>query len=107
MQTDMKKRKFTKEQKLQIIKEATEQGVNTTLEKHGIYPATYYSWKKKFETMGEAGFRHGMTPAQLKEIKRLEKENDTLKKLLAEKELESRLKDEMLKKKYAWARKNR
>ncbi|MFO7880522.1 MAG: transposase [Bacteroidales bacterium] len=37
MQTDMKKRKFTKEQKLQIIKEASEQGVNTTLEKHGIY----------------------------------------------------------------------
>lgn len=107
MQTDMKKRKFTKEQKLQIIKEATEQGVNTTLEKHGIYPATYYSWKKKFETMGEAGFRHGMTPAQLKEIKRLEKENDMLKKLLAEKELESRLNDEMLKKKYAWTRKNR
>ncbi len=106
MQTDMKKRKFTKEQKLQIIKEATEQGVNTTLEKHGIYPATYYSWKKKFETMGEAGFRHGMTPVQLKEIKRLEKENDTLKKLLAEKELESRLNDEMLKKKYAWTRKN-
>jgi putative transposase len=49
--------------------------------KNGIYPATYYSWKKKFETMGEAGFRHGMTPAQLKEIKRLEKENDMLKKL--------------------------
>jgi putative transposase len=103
----MKKRKFSKEDKLQIIKEASEQGVNNTLEKHGIYPATFYSWKKKFETMGEAGFRHGMTPAQLKEIKRLEKENDTLKKLLAEKELEGRLKDEMLKKKYAWARKKK
>jgi len=103
----MKKRKFSKEDKLQIIKEASEQGVKNTLEKHGIYPATFYSWKKKFETMGEAGFRHGMTPAQLKEIKRLEKENDTLKKLLAEKELEGRLKDEMLKKKYAWARKNK
>ncbi|ALO13817.1 Transposase [Salinivirga cyanobacteriivorans] len=107
MHTDMKKRKFTKEEKLQIIKEATEQGVNVTLEKHGIYPATYYGWKKKFETMGEAGFRHGMTPAQLKEIKRLEKENETLKKLLAEKELEGRLKDDMLKKKYAWARKKK
>ncbi|MDK2841769.1 MAG: putative transposase [Anaerophaga sp.] len=105
MQPDMKKRKFTKEEKLQIIKEATEQGVNVTLEKHGIYPATYYSWKKKFETMGEAGFRHGMTPAQLKEIKRLEKENEMLKKILAEKELEGRLKDDLLKKNYAWARK--
>jgi len=77
MHTDMQKRTFTKEEKLQIIKEAAEQGVNATLEKHGIYPATYYGWKKKFETMGEAGFRHGITPAQLKEIKRLEKENET------------------------------
>ncbi|MFW5700835.1 MAG: transposase [Cyclobacteriaceae bacterium] len=103
----MKKRSFTKEDKLQILKEASEQGVTATLEKHGIYPATFYSWKKKFETMGEAGFRHGMTPAQLKEIKRLEKENDLLKKLLAEKELEGRLKDDLLKKKYAWARKKK
>lgn len=101
MYTEMEKRKFSKEEKLQIIKEASEQGVTNTLEKHGIYPATFYSWKKKFETMGEEGFRHGMTPEHLKEIRRLEKENELLKKLLAEKELEGRLKDEMIKKKYA------
>ena len=34
----MMKRKFTKEEKLQIIKEASEQGVKATLAKHGIYP---------------------------------------------------------------------
>jgi putative transposase len=103
----MKKRTFTKEQKLAILKEASEQGVTLAIEKHGIYPATYYSWKKKFETMGEQGFRHGMTPVHLKEIRRLEKENSLLKKLLAEKELEGHLKDEVIKKKYAWARKNK
>lgn len=102
----MKKRTFTKEKKLEILKEATAHGVTTTLEKYGIYPATFYDWRKKYETMGEAGFRHGMTPDQLKEIKRLEKENKTLKELLAEKDLEMRLKEEALKKKYAWARKN-
>lgn len=41
--------------------------------------------------MGEDGFQHGMTPAQLKKIRRLEKENEILKKLLAEKKLEGRL----------------
>ena len=107
MHPTMEKRKFSKEDKLRIIKEASEQGVSATLGKHGIYPATYYSWKKKFETMGEEGFRHGITPAQIKEIKRLEKENDLLKKLLAEKELEGRLKDELIKKKYAWTRKKK
>lgn len=101
----MNRRKFTKEDKLAILKEATSKGVTTTLEKHGIYPATYYSWKKKFETMGEEGFRHGITPAQLKEMKKLRKENGLLKKLLAEKDLEGHLKDELLKKKYALAQK--
>jgi putative transposase len=100
----MQKRKFTKEQKLEILEEASLQGVQATLDKHGLYPTTYYSWRKKFETMGEAGFRHGMTPEHIKEIKRLEKENEQLKLLLAEKELEGRLKDELLKKKYAWAK---
>ena len=99
------KRTFTKEEKLQVLKEAEQKGVKSTLEKHGIYPATYYSWKNKYEEMGELGFRHGMTPAHIKEIKSLEKENSLLKQLLAEKEIEGHLKDEMIKKKYAWARK--
>jgi putative transposase len=97
----MEKRSFTKEEKLRIIKEASEQGVNPTLEKYGIYRASYYTWKQKLEQMGEEGFHHGMTPQHLKRIRELEKENQTLKQLLAEKELEGKLKSELLKKKYA------
>ena len=103
----MEKRSFSKEEKLRIIKEASENGVTITLEKHGIYPATYYSWKQKFEQMGEEGFQHGMTPEHLKRIRELEKENQILKQLLAEKELEGRLKSELLKKKYALEKKKR
>lgn len=33
------KRTFKKEEKLAILKEASEQGVKITLEKHGIYPS--------------------------------------------------------------------
>jgi len=39
----------TKEEKLKIIKEAAIHGVRETLDKYGVYPATYYSWKRKFE----------------------------------------------------------
>jgi len=46
--------------------------------------------------MGEAGIDHGMTQERLREIQRLQKENAALKQLLAEKELEGRLKDELL-----------
>ncbi|MFV0247884.1 MAG: transposase [Tenacibaculum sp.] len=38
------KRAFSTEEKLSILREAPENGVKPTLDKHGIYPATYYSW---------------------------------------------------------------
>jgi len=93
----MKKRTFAKEEKLKILEEAEKNGVQPILEKHAIYPATYYSWKKKFKKMRETGFRHGMTPGHLKEIRQLEKENKLLKKLLAEKEIEYHLKEDLSK----------
>ena len=102
MKKEQEKRKphKSKEEKLKIMKEASIHGVRETLDKYGVYPATYYSWKRKFESMGEEGFSHGMTKERLKKIKELEQENDLLKRLLAEKELESKLKDDLLKKKY-------
>ena len=103
----MMKRTFTKEEKLQIIKEASEQGVRSTLERHGVYSASYYSWRRKYEQMGEEGFHHGMTPKHLKRIRELEKENSNLKQLLAEKELENKLKGDLLKKKWALEKKKR
>lgn len=93
-------KKFTQQEKLDILAEAKEKGVNITLEKYDLYPGTYYYWKKKFEEEGEAGLNHSRHRNYEKEVKRLSKENEVLKQLLAEKELESRLKDDMLKKKY-------
>ncbi len=98
--TEKGTKKFTKEEKLMIIKEAGEKGVKVTLAKYDLYPATYYYWKKKLLVHGEGGLDHRTTKYQEAEIKRLEKENQALKILLAEKELEGKLKDELLKKKY-------
>ena len=103
----MKKRTFSKEEKIRIINESREKGVTSTCDKYGIYAASYYSWKKKLDQMGEEGLDHGMTPEHLKRIRQLEKENSMLKQLLAEKELEGKLKSELLKKKYALEKKRR
>lgn len=46
-----------------------------------------------------------MTSSRLKKINELEQEVELLKQLLGEKELESKLKDELLKKKYPKVRK--
>jgi len=98
--TEKGTKKFSKTEKLAILKEAEQQGVKLTLEKYGIYNGTFYYWKNKFEQLGETGLQHGMSKKQLAEIRRLEKENRMLKEMLAEEQLESKLKDELLKKKY-------
>ncbi len=94
----MTRRTFSKEKKLLILKEAKAEGVKKTLDKHGVYPATYYSWRKKYEQMGEKGMDYGMTKARLKQIRCLEKENATLKELLVEKDLKIKMQQEIIKK---------
>lgn len=102
MSTERKqKTRRTKEEKLQILKEGSANGVAATCRKYGIYEASYYQWKNKFNEMGDAGLQHGMTKEHLKEIKRLQKENQQLKDLLIKEQLGSQLNRELVKKKFA------
>lgn len=103
--TDQGTKKFSKEEKLRILEEAQSKGVKDTLAKYDLYPATYYYWKRKLDFGGEEALNHASHRRYAAEIKILTKENETLKVLLAEKELESRLKDDLLKKKYPELRK--
>lgn len=105
IQTEKGTKKFTEKEKLAILKEAEGAGVKATLAKYDLYPGTFYYWKKKFANAGAEGLSHGVTKERLVMIRNLQKENNALKQLLAEKELESKLKDEMLKKKYPHLRK--
>lgn len=105
--TEKGTKKFTKQEKLSIIAESKRNGVKVTLEKYGLYPATFYYWKKKLTVYGEAGLDHKRIKDAKKAISALEKENEQLKLLLAEKELESKLKDDLLKKKYPELRKKK
>ena len=102
----MKKRRWSKAEKLWILKEVKENGRELPLRKHGVYPSTYYSWCKKYELEGEAGFQDAARRKKDQQhIKYLEDENSLLKQLLAERAIEIALRDELLKKKYPWARK--
>jgi len=99
-------KKFTEKEKLKILKESKTNGVKNTLDKYDLYPATFYYWKRKYLVYGEEGLSHKKSKESADVIKKLEKENEALKILLAEKELESKLKDDLLKKKYPeWKRK--
>jgi putative transposase len=92
----MKRRKFSVDEKLAILKEAETEGVTQTIRKHGLYAKMIYRWREQLETRG----KEGLKPYQRidPEVRRLQLENLTLKKLVAEKELALAVKDELLKK---------
>jgi len=72
----MKRKRFTEEQIIAILKEH-EAGFKTAdlCRKHGISEQTFYNWKNKYG---------GLDVSDARRLKALEDENRKLKKLLAE-----------------------
>ena len=72
----MKRKQFSEEQIIGILKEAEAGAVVTELcRKHGLSSATYYAWKAKFG---------GLEVSDARRLRALEDENGKLKRLLAE-----------------------
>ena len=87
----MKRKRFTEEQIIGILKEH-EIGVSATdlSRKHGFAEGTLYTWKSKYG---------GMDVSEAKRLRELEAENAKLKKLLAESMLDqAALKDALSRK---------
>ena len=91
-------KKFSKEEKLAILEEGKRNGIKMTLAKYSLFPETYYYWRKKFNVSGDEGLTHQVVIDHASLIRKLETENKELKLLLARNKLESRLKDDLLKK---------
>ena len=80
-----KQKRWSKQAKLAILRQGSQEGVLVTCRKHDVSTATFYNWKKVYDTYGEAGFvQNGSTD---RDYRRLEEENRRLKKLLVEKKL--------------------
>jgi len=72
----MKRKQFSEEQIIGILKEAKAGAAVTDLcRRHGLSSANYYSWKAKFG---------GLDLSDAKRLRALEDENGKLKRLLAE-----------------------
>jgi len=77
----MKKRKFSEEQIIGILREA-ERSDETVVElcrRHGVSEQSFYRWRQKFG---------GMNVSEVRRLRALERENARLKKLVAERDLE-------------------
>lgn len=88
----MKKKRYTEEQIIGAIKRH-ESGVKVDdlCRELGISQGTFYNWRSKFG---------GMEVSDAKRLKELESENGKLKKLLAEKLLETEALKDVLSKKW-------
>ena len=76
-------KKFTPQQKLQILKEweGTGNGIEVA-QKYQIHPQTLYRWKKALE-QGAQIFLGGKKPRVDPRVRKLERENQNLKEALA------------------------
>ena len=79
----MVKSKFTSAEKSRIILEFLNTNITTAelCRKHNIAPQTYYQWRDKFIAGGKASL-NGTPNGDI--CKNLQKENDSLKRLIGE-----------------------
>ena len=87
----MKKTRFTEEQMVTILREADERSVPEVAKKHGVSAQTIYGWRKHFGTL---------EPADVTRLRQLEHENQRLKKMVADRDLELDVLKEITRKKW-------
>ncbi len=75
----MKRARFTDEQIVRILQEADKSPVVEVAKRHRVSEPSIYAWCKKFGDMGTD---------DIKRLKLLEQENNRLKKILAQRDLE-------------------
>jgi transposase len=85
------RRKFPAEEKIRIVLEGLrgEIPISELCRREGIAPMMYYRWCKTFLEAGKSGLtRDTLRDATTEEVRRLQEENGSLKKALAEAILE-------------------
>lgn len=93
------KKRWSAPEKLEIINYYKLHGATKASREFNVSVGSIYKWREAYESEGASGLsKSKKEDSALIENRRLKRENDELKKLVAEKELRLRIQDEMLKK---------
>lgn len=93
------RKRWTASEKIEVINYFEKWGPTKTSREFNVSAASMYKWKAAYEKEGTNGLGiSSKTSRETEELKRLKRENDQLKKIVAEKELRLRIQQEMLKK---------
>lgn len=93
----LQRRKWTEAEKLQIIQEVEQNGLTETLRRHNVAQSLFHRWRRAYNGEGMDGLKPKYKTID-PEVKRLQQENERLKKIIAKQALEIDFKDELLKK---------
>lgn len=91
------RRKFSPEERLAIIQEAEREGSAQTSRKYNLSPSLLGKWKQRYLGKGIEGLKSAYKRID-PEVRRLEDENERLKKIIAKQALQIEIQGELLKK---------
>ncbi|PWT71891.1 MAG: transposase [Bacteroidetes bacterium] len=91
------RRRFSVEQKMEILQQAKQSGITAVLRKHNLSYSVFHRWKEKMADKGKEESRFGYSHSSSR-IRDLMEENSLLKKIIANQAMLLELKEEELKK---------
>jgi transposase-like protein len=92
------RKKWSAQEKLEVLVNSQKEGVTRTSRQYGISTTMIYNWQKKYEEEGESGLISQKAQKDDMEKNRLLRENRELKAIVAEKEMQLRIQEVLLKK---------
>src|SRR5215204_2919356 len=96
------KRKFTDEQKLEILRQANEMGVIAVIRNHNLSYSVFARWRERFRDKDVNKQEKSLKNKPNSKLKQFMEDNTRLKKIIGEQALELERKNEALKKSRRW-----
>ena len=91
------RRRFTAEEKMEILEQARQLGIAAALRKHNLSYSVFHRWKEKLDVLADGDEKRGQQKNVQEKLRELMNENALLKKIISNQAMLIELKDAALK----------